>query len=113
MVMTISAPAQACATDGAPPPPAAARLRTEAATTSNPAIACPALRRFCAIGNPILPSPTKPICAILFPPAACPVDFASAFARDQPVALPADRVLLRLLARRLDGEHKIDRDRRG
>src|SRR5712672_4397028 len=106
MVITTSAPAQACATDAAAVPPAALSLPREAATTSNPATACPAFRRFCAIGIPILPSPRKPIRAILFP--ACLVDLQSAFAGDQPVVMASRRRLsLGLLARRLDGEHKI------
>src|SRR3954469_1047840 len=113
MLMTTSAPAQAWATAVAAVPPAASSLPSEAATTSKPATECPAFRRFCAIGIPILPSPTNPIRAILFSPAACLTDLASAVAGDQPVVIPPDGVSLRLLARRLNGQHKIGRDRRG
>ena len=64
MVITASAPAQASATEVAAAPPAALKRPTDAFATSKPVTACPALRRFCAIGNPMLPSPMNPIRAM-------------------------------------------------
>src|SRR5262249_32563169 len=46
-------------------PPAVANLLSEAATTSKPVTACPALTRFAAMGRPMLPSPIKPMRAML------------------------------------------------
>ena len=52
-----------------PAPPAATSLATAAALTSTPSTWWPALSRFCAIGRPMLPSPTNPMRAMA--PSTC------------------------------------------
>ncbi len=64
MVMTTSARAAAILAVSTPVPPAAFSFSTAAWLRSTPSTVWPALIRFCAIGNPMLPSPMKPIRAI-------------------------------------------------
>src|SRR5664279_1199677 len=59
MVMTTSARAAAVLAVSTPTPPAALSLATAAALISTPSTWWPALSRFCAIGKPMLPSPTN------------------------------------------------------
>jgi hypothetical protein len=75
MVITSSASLHASAAEAARAPPSSASRPADAAFTSKPATAWPALTRFCAIGSPILPSPIKPIFAIAFLPdfVYCPL----------------------------------------
>src|ERR1700704_3108727 len=67
MVMTIPASLHPAAIDLAAVLPSAARRSVEYSLTSKPDTAWPALIRFWAIGSPILPSPIKPILAIVPP----------------------------------------------
>src|SRR5205823_8404435 len=64
MVITTSASLHASGTDLARVPPPTASRSAAYSLRSRPITACPALTRFWAIGNPILPSPMKPIVAI-------------------------------------------------
>src|SRR5581483_1255954 len=64
MVMTISAPPAAALTLAAASPPEAASASTCPLLRSKPRTEWPALMRFCAIGNPMLPRPMKPMRAM-------------------------------------------------
>src|SRR6516164_6117153 len=65
MVITISPAAAASAIVAAARPPCVRRVSALPATISKPVTWWPALARFAAIGAPILPSPIKPIVAIV------------------------------------------------
>src|SRR5689334_24172576 len=88
--MTTSARAAALFAVSTPAPPAAFSFSTEPGLTSMPSTWCPALSRFCAIGNPILPRPMNPMRAMA----------------------PSPTLLLRMLLRRLQGQQQIKREQR-
>src|SRR5712672_3687649 len=67
MGVAIAASLHAAATDLAAVAPSAASRSVEYSLMSKPVTAWPALIRFCAIGSPILPSPMKPILAMIPP----------------------------------------------
>src|SRR5271167_5033029 len=75
MVITISASLHASTAEFARVPPSPASRSLAYSLRSKPETAWPDLTRLRAIGNPILPSPMKPIVAIAVLPLCCAASF--------------------------------------